>query len=381
MAEARGRAAAPAARPDQRRARRLERLEYASQGQLIWWRFRRHRLALTGITVLAVMYGVALFAEFFSPYDTHARFEGFENARPTPVRWFAPGAGLQGPFVHALERHVNRETFRVEFTEDHAARFPIRFFVRTERYELAGFIPARVRLFGTDGAPVFLFGTDRLGRDVYSRTISGARISLLIGFGGVFVSFVLGCLIGGVSGMFGGAVDEVIQRIIEVLLSIPTIPLWMALAAAIPRDWSVTQTYFAITIVLAVVGWAGLARIVRGKLLSLREEDFIRAAKIAGSTETATIVRHLLPNFISYLVVHVTLAIPQTILGETSLSFLGLGMQPPAVSWGVLLKEAQDLAAVAQRSWQLIPGIFVVVAVLMFSFVGDGLRDAADPYQ
>ena len=218
-------------------------------------------------------------------------------------------------------------------------------------------------------------------RDVYSRTISGARISLLIGFGGVFVSFVLGCLIGGVSGMFGGAVDEVIQRIIEVLLSIPTIPLWMALAAAIPRDWSVTQTYFAITIVLAVVGWAGLARIVRGKLLSLREEDFIRAAKIAGSTETATIVRHLLPNFISYLVVHVTLAIPQTILGETSLSFLGLGMQPPAVSWGVLLKEAQDLAAVAQRSWQLIPGIFVVVAVLMFSFVGDGLRDAADPYQ
>ena len=369
------------ARSERRRARRLERLEYASQGQLIWWRFRRHRLALTGISVLAVMYGVALFAEFFSPYDTHARFEGFENARPTPVRWFGSGAGLRGPFVYALERSVNRETFRVEYAENTAAPAPIRFFVRTERYKLLGFIPARVRLFGTDGAPVFLFGTDRLGRDVYSRTISGARISLLIGFGGVFVSFVLGCLIGGISGMFGGAVDEVIQRVIEVLLSIPTIPLWMALAAAIPRDWSVTQTYFAITIVLAVVGWAGLARIVRGKLLSLREEDFIRAAKIAGSTETATIVRHLLPNFISYLVVHVTLAIPQTILGETSLSFLGLGMQPPAVSWGVLLKEAQDLAAVAQRSWQLIPGIFVVIAVLMFSFVGDGLRDAADPYQ
>ena len=369
------------ARAERRRARRLERLEYASQGQLIWWRFRRHRLALTGISVLAVMYGVALFAEFFSPYDTHARFEGFENARPTPVRWFVPGAGLRGPFVYALERSVNRETFRVEYAENTAAPSPIRFFVRTERYKLLGFIPARVRLFGTDGAPVFLFGTDRLGRDVYSRTVSGARISLLIGFGGVFVSFVLGCLIGGISGMFGGAVDEVIQRVIEVLLSIPTIPLWMALAAAIPRDWSVTQTYFAITIVLAVVGWAGLARIVRGKLLSLREEDFIRAAKIAGSTETATIIRHLLPNFISYLVVHVTLAIPQTILGETSLSFLGLGMQPPAVSWGVLLKEAQDLAAVAQRSWQLIPGIFVVVAVLMFSFVGDGLRDAADPYQ
>ncbi len=362
-----------------RRARALS-IESASQGQLIWWRFRRHKLALTGIAVLAVMYFIALFAEFFSPYDKQARFEGFENSRPTPVRFFG-AEGVRGPFVYALERSVNRETFRVQFTEDESAPSAIRFFVRTEPYKLLGFIPAQVRFFGTDGAPVFLFGTDRLGRDVYSRTVSGARISLLIGFGGVFVSFVLGCLIGGVSGMFGGMVDEVIQRVIEVLLSIPTIPLWMALAAAIPRDWSVTQTYFAITIVLAVVGWAGLARIVRGKLLSLREEDFIRAAKIAGATATSTIVRHLLPNFVSYLVVHVTLAIPQTILGETSLSFLGLGMQPPAVSWGVLLKEAQDLAAVAQRSWQLIPGIFVVLAVLMFSFVGDGLRDAADPYQ
>ena len=368
-------------RAQARRRQRALSIESASQGQLIWWRFRRHKLALTGIAVLALMYFISLFAEFFSPYDKQERFEGFENARPTPVHFFAAGAGLQGPFVYALERNVNRETFRVQFTEDDSAPSAIRFFVRTEQYKLLGFIRAQVRFFGTDGAPVFLFGTDRLGRDVYSRTISGARISLLIGFGGVFVSFVLGCLIGGVSGMSGGMIDEVIQRVIEVLLSIPTIPLWMALAAAIPRDWSVTQTYFAITIVLAVVGWAGLARIVRGKLLSLREEDFIRAAKIAGATATSTIVRHLLPNFASYLVVHITLAIPQTILGETSLSFLGLGMQPPAVSWGVLLKEAQDLAAVAQRSWQLIPGLFVVLAVLMFSFVGDGLRDAADPYQ
>jgi peptide/nickel transport system permease protein len=228
---------------------------------------------------------------------------------------------------------------------------------------------------------VLLFGTDRLGRDLFSRTLYGARISLFIGFGGVFLSFVLGCTLGGISGYFGGVIDDIIQRTIEVLLSMPTIPLWMALAAAIPRMWSVTQTYFAITLVLAVVGWAGLARIVRGKLLALRQDDFVLAARISGSSQAWIITRHLLPNFLSYLIVHITLAIPSTILGETSLSFLGLGMQPPAVSWGVLLRDAQDIGAVAQRPWQLIPGLFVVMAVLMFSFVGDGLRDAADPYR
>jgi peptide/nickel transport system permease protein len=229
--------------------------------------------------------------------------------------------------------------------------------------------------------PVLLFGSDRLGRDLFSRTFYGARISLFIGFGGVFLSFVLGCTLGGISGYFGGVIDDVIQRTIEVLLSMPTIPLWMALAAAIPRRWSVTQTYFAITLVLAVVGWAGLARIIRGKLLALRQEDFVLAARISGSSQSWIITHHLLPNFMSYLIVHITLAIPSTILGETSLSFLGLGMQPPAVSWGVLLRDAQDIGAVAQRPWQLIPGAFVVLAVLMFSFIGDGLRDAADPYR
>ena len=211
------------------------------------------------------------------------------------------------------------------------------------------------------------------------RTMIGMRISLFIGLGGVFFSFVLGCLFGGISGYFGGFIDNIIQRMIDVLLSIPTIPLWMALAAAIPRDWTVLQTYFAITMVLAIVGWAGLARVVRGKLLALREEDYILAAQIAGVKESKVITTHLLPNFFSYLIVHLTLAIPATILGETALSFLGLGIQPPAVSWGSLLKDAQDLVTVAERPWQLIPGAFVVFAVLMFNFIGDGLRDAIDP--
>ncbi len=359
-----------------------ERWYTASQGQLIWWRFRKHKLAVASIWLLALLYFVAILADFFVPYERDHRFTGYENAPPTRIHITAAGKGLQAPFVYGLTRNVNRQTFRVEFTEDTDRRYRITLFSKGDGYKLLGLFRGQRHLFATDGdMPVLLFGSDRLGRDLFSRTLYGARISLFIGFGGVFLSFVLGCTLGGISGYFGGVVDDVIQRTIEVLLSMPTIPLWMALAAAIPRRWSVTQTYFAITLVLAVVGWAGLARIVRGKLLALRQDDFVLAARISGCSQSWIIARHLLPNFMSYLIVHVTLAIPSTILGETSLSFLGLGMQPPAVSWGVLLRDAQDIGAVAQRPWQLIPGAFVVLAVLMFSFVGDGLRDAADPYR
>jgi peptide/nickel transport system permease protein len=258
----------------------------------------------------------------------------------------------------------------------------VRWFVHSEKYKFLGIIPTDVHLFGTGNPdiPILLFGSDNLGRDMFSRIIHGTRISLTIGLVGVLISFVLGLLIGGISGYFGGAVDNFIQRSIDFLISMPQLPLWMALSAALPRNWPVVKTYFAITIVLSIVGWCGLARVVRGKLLALREEDFAMAARAAGASEWRIITKHLLPSFFSYLVVNITLAIPNMIIGETSLSFLGLGMRAPAVSWGVLLQDSQTLITIAQRPWQLIPCLFVIVTVLMFNFLGDGLRDAADPY-
>ena len=258
----------------------------------------------------------------------------------------------------------------------------VRFFARGYQYELFGLLPTNIHLFGVDApATLHLFGTDNLGRDLFSRNVYGAGISLTIGLVGVMLSFVLGCLLGGVSGYFGGTSDTIIQRIIEFLLSIPQIPLWMALSAALPIHWSPIKIYFGITIVLSIVGWTGLARIVRGRVLALRGADFALAAKICGAGEGRVIYRHLLPSVISYLIVHLTLAIPGMILGETALSFLGLGMQPPAISWGTLLKDGQDIRSLALYPWLLIPGLFVIVVVLAFNFLGDGLRDAADPYK
>ena len=247
--------------------------------------------------------------------------------------------------------------------------------MRGDDYELWNLIPGNLHLFGVDGdGVVFLFGTDQLGRDLFSRNLHAARVSLSIGLVGVAISFVLGCALGGISGYYGGVPDLVIQRVIEFLISIPTIPLWMALSAALPPRWTPIQVYFGITIILSVIGWSGLARVVRGRLLELREEDFVTAARISGASEPAIIIGHLLPSFMSYLVVHLTLRIPWMILGETSLSFLGLGIRPPAVSWGALLKEGENIRILAHAPWLLIPGLFVVVAVLAFSFVGDGLR-------
>jgi len=363
----------------QKSSSHYESILNATQGRMIWLRFKKHKIAVLSLILLVMLYAVSLFAEFFTPYDIEKRFPGFENAKPSTIYLFDEDSQYVGFHFYEFKKKVNRETFEVEFVEDRTTPIKINFFTTGEDYKLLGVIPTNLKFYYSE-KPFFLFGGDRLGRDLYTRTMIGMRISLFIGLGGVFFSFILGCLFGGISGYFGGLIDNVIQRMIDVLLSIPTIPLWMALAAAIPRDWTVIQTYFAITIVLAIVGWAGLARVVRGKLLALREEDYILAAQIAGVKESKIIMTHLLPNFFSYLIVHLTLAIPATILGETALSFLGLGIQPPAVSWGSLLKDAQDLVTVAERPWQLIPGAFVVFAVLMFNFIGDGLRDAADPY-
>lgn len=358
-----------------------EEIYYASQWQLMVWKFKKHKLAVIAIWTLLLFYLCVLFADFVSPYDVQARFANSQNAPPTKIYLIAPNEGLQRPFYYGMERQLDPVSYKYFFVPDLDVKYPFAFFTRGYEYKLLGLIPTDIHLFGPDElAPVFLFGTDRLGRDLFSRIIMGGRISLSIGLIGVFLSFFLGVIIGGVSGYFGGVVDEIIQRIIDFLISIPTIPLWMTLSAALPKDWSVIKTYFAITIILSIVGWTGLARVVRGKILSLREEDYAAAAKVAGASEWRIITRHLLPGFTSHLIISMTLRIPSMILSETALSFLGLGMQPPAVSWGTLLQDAQNLMSISQFPWQMLPAIFVVIVVLMFNFLGDGLRDAADPY-
>jgi peptide/nickel transport system permease protein len=357
-----------------------ERFYYASQWELIRWRFSRHKMAVFSLVFLIILYILAVFAEFFSPYTIDTRFEGFQQASPSKVHWIRPD-GSFGPYVFHINRELNPDTFRFLFTEDTSQWFPIKFFVQGPRYKFWGLSYTNWHLFGVESTqPVLLFGADRIGRDVFSRTLHGARISLSIGLVGVFLSFTLGIILGGISGYLGGLVDDIIQRIIDFLVAIPGLPLWMTLAAALPREMPTLQLYFWITVMLSILGWTGLARVVRGKLLQLREEDYTLAARGAGVSNWRIITRHLLPGFTSHLIVSITFSVPGMILSETALSFIGVGIQPPAVSWGTLLQDAQNLTAVAQQTWLLIPAVWVIVTVLLFNFVGDGLRDAADPY-
>ena len=361
--------------------RRAERWYVASQYRLMWRRLTRHRLAIVGGVVLAILYVVAILCEFIAPYDPSTKNTELLTAPPQRIHFFGAGGFSPRPFVYAYTVGEDPVTWRKIYVEDTEARFPIRWFVRAEEYRFWGLFKTRLHLFGVDeGGYVFLLGTDTLGRDVFSRIMYGTRISLSIGLIGVALSFILGLTIGGVSGYFGGFADAVVQRSIDFLRSLPVLPVWMALAAALPANWPTIRVYFGITVIVSLIGWTGLARVVRSKLLSLRHEDFVMAAVVAGARPGKIISRHLIPGFLSYVIVSLTLAVPNMILSETALSFLGLGLRPPVVSWGVLLSEAQNLHAIALAPWLLLPGLFIIVAVLAFSFVGDGLRDAADPY-
>ena len=353
----------------------------ASSWELMRRKFLQHKLAIVGGIILVILYVTGpFFAGFFSPTDIFLRHKEYVYAPPQRVHIFHEGR-LRRPFVYGYIASRDPETLRRYYEEDKEALFAIKFFVRGAEYRLMGLFKANIRFIGVDEpGTLLLFGSDNLGRDMFSRTLHAGRTSLTIGLLGVSISFVLGCLLGGISGYFGGTLDMIIQRIVEFLVSLPTLPLWMGLAAAVPTVWSPLRTYFMITIILSIVGWAGLARIVRGKLLQLRAEDYVLAAKIAGAKELRIIGRHLLPGFISYLTIHLTLAVPGMILGETALSFIGVGLRAPTVSWGVLLQLAQNVRTLSLHPWLLLPALFVIVTVLCFNFVGDGLRDAADPY-
>ncbi len=358
-----------------------EKYFLASQWQLMWWKFRKHKPAIVGTTVILVMYALAIFCEFFAPYDLHRRHTGFIFTPPQRLHFYDGERFHLRPFMYGMKRDIDKKTLRKLTSEDRSVKYFVRFFVRGDEYKFWGLFKTDLHLLGIDeGGKLFLCGTDRMGRDVFSRIIYGSRISMSIGLIGVSLSLVLGLILGGISGYYGGLIDVVIQRLIELLRSFPSIPLWMALSAALPTDWSAIRIYFGITVILSLLGWTGLARVVRGKLLALRKEDFAMAAILAGASEMRVIVRHLLPSFMSHIVVTITLAIPYMILAETSLSFLGIGLRPPVTSWGVLLKEAQNIRTVVLHPWLMLPGVFVIIAVLAFNFIGDGLRDAADPY-
>ena len=360
------------------------RVQYLTPRQLMFIRFRKNKLAVLGFWLLVLIYLSVLFAPMIAPYDRFHRFNKQLYLPPRDIQIRGDDGSWRRPFVYAVTVETNKETFTRDFVEDRSQEYPIQFFVKGDPYKLWGLFEMDWHLFGVENVeevgPVFLLGGDKFGRDIFGRVLFGGRISLTLGLVGVSISLFIGLLLGGLSGLYGGVVDNVIQRLIEFIRSIPTIPLWMGLAAALPADWPQFRIYLGITIILSLIGWTTLARVVRGKFLSLRDEDFVLAAQSAGANQWYLIWQHLVPSFMSYVLVDLTLAIPNMILGETALSFLGLGLVSPAVSWGVMLKDAQQVVEIAIHPWILWPAMFVIVTVLAFNFVGDGLRDAADPY-
>ncbi len=365
----------------ERLTKEQETVYLASQWRLMWWKFRRHKLAVVSAVFLALLYFMVLIAEFLSPYNYQSRNIDYIYAPPQTVHFFHNGK-FEGPFVYGMDFNLNMETLKREYTPDKNRIEHLRFFCRGDQYEFWGFYKTDWHFFcPAEGGHAFLLGTDKLGHDVLSRIIYGARISLTIGLVGVAVSIVLGVVLGGIAGYYGGMTDLIVQRLIEVLQSLPSIPLWLVIGALVPITWSALAVYFFITVILGLIEWTGLARSVRSKLLSLREEDYVLAAQLMGAGGGRIVSRHLIPGFTSHLIASATLAIPSMILGETALSFLGLGLREPIVSWGVLLTQAQNINAVALYPWLMLPVIPVILVVLAFNFLGDGLRDAADPYK
>jgi peptide/nickel transport system permease protein len=367
------------------------RVIVASQWKLMWWKFRKHRLAMVSLVIVVVLYVVAFFAGFFAPYATATYHRTYTQAPPQTIHWF--DNGTFAPYVYGYTQETDPRTFERIYTIDEETRIPLGFFVRGDSYQvgLHGIpIPGVSSLYFTwdvhffgpinAGDAFYLLGADDVGRDVLSRLIYASQVSLSVGLVGVFLSLVLGVLLGGMAGLLGGIVDNLVQRTTEVLRSVPDIPLWMALATAVPARWDPIFVYFGITIILSLLRWTDMARVVRGKFLSLREEDFVMAAELDGVPRHRIITNHMIPSFLSHIIASATLSIPGMILGETALSFLSLGLRPPVVSWGVMLQDAQNVSALANTPWVLVPGLAVVITVLSFNFLGDGLRDAADPY-
>ncbi len=358
-----------------------EKYYLASQWQLMWWKLRRHRLAVICGVILALNYATIMFSEVIAPYSLHTRNTEFIYSPPQALHLFHDGEFI-GPFVYGRGYELDMDILKRNYPEDRSLVQPLRFFCQGDSYRFWGLFEGSFHLIcPPENGTFFLLGTDRLGRDMFSRITYGARISLTIGLVGIIISFTFGILIGGLAGYYGGWVDATVQRIIEVIRSFPELPLWMALSAVLPINWSPILIFFGITVILALLDWTGLARAVRSKLLSLREEDYCSAAELMGAKPGRIIGRHLLPGFMSHLIASATLSIPAMILGETALSFLGLGLRPPITSWGVLLNEAQNINVVALYPWLLFPVVPVILIILTFNFFGDGLRDAADPYK
>lgn len=362
-----------------------EALKYysATQWQLIWWRFRKHRTAMIGAFVLVSLFLLGILSMFIGPYDAHSRNQTYLLGPPQMIHfWDENGFSLR-PFVYGVTTARDPETLRLIPTLDKSVRWYVSLFVRGDPYSFYGLFESDIHLFGVreEGAFVYLFGTDSLGRDLFTRALAGTRTSLTIGILGVLIAFVLALIIGGAAGYFSGWLDYGIQRLTEIIRVVPVIPLYMGLAAAFPVEWTSQQVYFAMTLILGLVGWPTLARRIRGQLLTQRNEDYVISAQVSGATAARIISVHMLPAFTSYIIVDLVISFPYMILSETALSFVGLGLRPPAISWGTLLKDAQNIRAIEQAPWLFIPALFVVIAVLAFTVLGDGLRDAADPYQ